>query len=75
MASKQTDARTAIIALMRDNRERTFNDIFNRVRGDAATLRREIRRLTYDGYLTRDPMAHGDEKVGVYRIKQIEAAE
>ena len=70
MASKQTDARTAIIALMRDNRERTFNDIFNRVRGDENELRSEIRRMIREGILTRDEVFYGSHGLSTYMIAQ-----
>ncbi len=75
MASKQTDARTAIIALMRDGRERNLNDVYVRVRGDREKLLKVLRRLAFEGLLMTDAVDYGSKKMTTYRIAQAEAAE
>ena len=75
MGTKQTDARTAIIALMRDDRERTFNDILTRVRGDSIRLQWEITQMIREGIIDREVARFGGEKINIYRMAQVEAAE
>ena len=75
MGTKQTDAHTAIIALMRDDRERTFNDILTRVRGDSIRLQWEITQMIREGIIDREVARFGGEKINIYRMAQVEAAE
>lgn len=75
MGTKQTDARTAIVALMRDDRERTFNDILTRVRGDSIRLQWEITQMIREGIIDREVARFGGEKINIYRMAQVEAAE